>query len=203
MGDADKNNETILAGCLVKLLDKAGHDPRLTPRILREKAEDRLSMPRHSLKPKREWIKKIIVRWWTQNVDSKIEKDKVSNGVNSTRVEVSEEEKAMKQYSKLAKAIGHSELLKDLGNLSHDAKISTLRSKFIADGYSFSNVPTDDEIATALRQFELKKELKNIEANDNNASKKRPAENNSSVIKSEKPKIAKHTLRDSDEEADF
>ncbi len=201
MSEGDKNNETILAGCLVKLLDKAGHDPRLTPRLLREKAEDRLSMKRHSLKPKREWIKKIIVRWWIQNIDNKAEKEKGSNGVK--KEDVTDEDKSVRQYNKLAQAVGHSALLKDLGSLSHSAKISTLRSKLITEGYSFSEVPTDDEIATAARQFELKKELKNIEGNDNAVGKKRSSDTNTSSVKSEKPKIAKHALRDSDEEADF
>lgn len=200
MSDGDKDNETILAACLVKLLDKAGHDPRLTPRILREKAEDRLSMKRRSLKPKREWIKKVIVRWWIQNID-KAEKDKGSNGAK--KEEVTEEDKAMRQYNKLAQAVGQSELLKDLGNLSRSAKISNLRSKLVAEGFSFSEVPTDDEIATAARQFELKKELKKIEGNDNVVGKKRSNDTNTPSIKSEKPKITKHTLRDSDEEADF
>ena len=200
MSDGDKDNETILAACLVKLLDKAGHDPRLTPRILREKAEDRLSMKRHSLKPKREWIKKVIVRWWIQNID-KAEKDKGSNGAK--KEEVTEEDKAMRQYNKLAQAVGQSELLKDLGNLSRSAKISNLRSKLVAEGFSFSEVPTDDEIATAARQFELKKELKKVEGNDNVVGKKRSNDTNTPSIKSEKPKITKHTLRDSDEEADF
>ena len=157
-------------------------------------------MKRHSLKPKREWIKKVIVRWWIQNID-KAEKDKGSNGAK--KEEVTEEDKAMRQYNKLAQAVGQSELLKDLGNLSRSAKISNLRSKLVAEGFSFSEVPTDDEIATAARQFELKKELKKVEGNDNVVGKKRSNDTNTPSIKSEKPKITKHTLRDSDEEADF
>ena len=46
-----------------KLLNKAGRDPRLTPRILREKAEQRLSMTKGELKPQRNRIKDMIVEW--------------------------------------------------------------------------------------------------------------------------------------------
>lgn len=46
-----------------RLLDKAGRDPRLTPRLLREKAEKTLKLDKGALKPKREKIKTMILQW--------------------------------------------------------------------------------------------------------------------------------------------
>lgn len=56
--------EEQLLQTITKLLDKAGRDPRLTPRLLREKAEQRLTLTKGDLKPQRERIKTIICDWW-------------------------------------------------------------------------------------------------------------------------------------------
>lgn len=47
-----------------KLLEKAGKDPRLTPKILRLKAESKMQLPAGSLKKFRNDIKDIIWQWW-------------------------------------------------------------------------------------------------------------------------------------------
>lgn len=52
-----------------KLLDKAGKDPRLTPRLLREKTEQRLDLKRDHLKSSRALIKELICSWWKKNND--------------------------------------------------------------------------------------------------------------------------------------
>jgi len=52
---------------VLKLLDKAGNDPRLTPRILRNKVEDKMNLERGSLKVKRDYIKTLIFKWWKVN----------------------------------------------------------------------------------------------------------------------------------------
>ena len=81
-----------------KLLDKAGNDPRLTPRLLREKTEQRLDLKKDQLKSSRALIKELICSWWKNNnnesnnncgdgVDSKIAKNGsrgLNNGGSST-----------------------------------------------------------------------------------------------------------------------
>ena len=81
-----------------KLLDKAGNDPRLTPRLLREKTEQRLDLKKDQLKSSRALIKELICSWWKKNnnesnnscgdgVGSKIAKNGsrgLSNGGSST-----------------------------------------------------------------------------------------------------------------------
>lgn len=81
-----------------KLLDKAGNDPRLTPRLLREKTEQRLDLKKDQLKSSRTLIKELICSWWKKNnnesnnscgdgVGSKIAKNGrrgLSNGGSST-----------------------------------------------------------------------------------------------------------------------
>ena len=56
--DVDK-----MRALVIKLLDKAGEDPRLTPRLLRNKMEDKMNLERGALKVKRELIKTLIVKW--------------------------------------------------------------------------------------------------------------------------------------------
>lgn len=60
---------------VTKLLDKAGKDPRLTPRILREKAEQRLSLSKGDLKPQREKIKDIIWDWWEKQKTAQLDRE--------------------------------------------------------------------------------------------------------------------------------
>jgi len=49
---------------VLKLLNKAGNDRRLTPRILRKKLEERMKLPEGGLKSKRELIKTHIFKWF-------------------------------------------------------------------------------------------------------------------------------------------
>jgi phage-related tail protein len=67
-----------LAQTVTKLLDKAGKDPRLTPRLLREKAEQRLTLTKGELKPQRERIKNIICEWWQKQRNAQAEKETVA-----------------------------------------------------------------------------------------------------------------------------
>jgi ElaB/YqjD/DUF883 family membrane-anchored ribosome-binding protein len=70
-----ENDEQRMLQTITKLLDKAGKDPRLTPRILREKAEQRLELAKGSLKSKREKIKDIIYKWWIKQASMTEEKE--------------------------------------------------------------------------------------------------------------------------------
>jgi hypothetical protein len=69
------SEEDPLQKTITKLLEKAGHDPRLTPRILREKAEQRMTLEKGGLKAKREKIKDIICAWWDKKTSSKDEEE--------------------------------------------------------------------------------------------------------------------------------
>lgn len=62
------DQDELLLKTITKLLDKAGKDPRLTPKILREKAEQRMELSKGHLKDKREAIKLIICEWWKKNM---------------------------------------------------------------------------------------------------------------------------------------
>ena len=64
MAEIDQAQVKII---VLKLLDKAGNDPRLTPRILRNKVEDKMNIERGGLKVKRDYIKTLIYKWWKVN----------------------------------------------------------------------------------------------------------------------------------------
>ena len=59
---------------IMKLLHKAGTDPRVTPRLLREKAEQKLKLDKNALKGKRPVIKDWIMEWWMER-QSKLGED--------------------------------------------------------------------------------------------------------------------------------
>lgn len=52
---------------VTKLLDKAGTDVRLTPRLLREKVEQRMKLEPDTLRPLKPKIMTMIVDWWKEN----------------------------------------------------------------------------------------------------------------------------------------
>jgi hypothetical protein len=73
-GAVTLDEETVLK-TITKLLDKAGRDPRLTPRILREKAEQRLTLSKGDLKSRRENIKDIICDWWHKQKAAEVDRE--------------------------------------------------------------------------------------------------------------------------------
>ena len=68
-----------------KLLDKAGKDPRLTPRLLREKTEQRLDLKKDHLKSSRTLIKELICSWWKKNNGNESNSSSISGGKNASR----------------------------------------------------------------------------------------------------------------------
>lgn len=66
-----------------KLLDKAGKDPRLTPRLLREKTEQRLDLKKDQLKSSRALIKELICSWWKKNNSVNDSNNSSGDGVGS------------------------------------------------------------------------------------------------------------------------
>lgn len=75
--DSANNGEDAMVKTITKLLDKAGRDPRLTPRILREKAEQRMELSKGDLKPKRDKIKDVIYEWWKKQKQAEVDKETV------------------------------------------------------------------------------------------------------------------------------
>lgn len=59
-------SDDVVKEHIMKLLAKAGTDPRVTPRLLREKAEQRMKLDKDTLKAKRESIKDWVLLWWTE-----------------------------------------------------------------------------------------------------------------------------------------
>ena len=94
--DVDMDEVKII---VLKLLDKAGTDPRLTPRILRNKTEDKLKLERGDLNPKREYIKKLIYKWWKANGFSTNSEDSKDKGKDKGKERV-EGEKSRKDIEK-------------------------------------------------------------------------------------------------------
>lgn len=138
-------SQTEVLTLIVKLLDKAGHDPRLTIRILREKAESRLQLQRGALKPFRSKIKSTVVKWWQTKEEQTVH--------------------AAKMLVKLAKASGNQDCYSDLRGLPITEQISKLRERLAQKGLVFSAVVTDAEVIAAQKQTDLRKELDDIDQN--------------------------------------
>ena len=64
-----QEQEQELFSQIIKLLNKAGQDPRLTPRVLRKKLEEKMKLSEGSLKDNREDIKKSILKWFKKNCE--------------------------------------------------------------------------------------------------------------------------------------
>jgi hypothetical protein len=122
--EIDQNQMKVV---ILKLLDKAGMDERLTLRLLRNKAEDKLKLDRGSLKVKRDYIKTIIMKWWRAN------KNATSSSSKPTEPEQTspEIEKEWKLLVKVAKAAGKwPAISKHLNNDSYSSKVKSLRKRF-------------------------------------------------------------------------
>jgi hypothetical protein len=122
MSFIDKEGNKVNAdyeAMIIKLLNKAGKDPRLTPRILRNKAEERLQLQHGELKIVRPKLKKIIVKWCKDNLENNDEKTS-----NLTR-----EERILKQLHRLARAGGKLNVTSGLSDSTIQEKISIIQKK--------------------------------------------------------------------------
>jgi hypothetical protein len=110
-----------LKDMIMKLLDRAGKNPRLTPRLLRSKAEERLRLEKDSLKSKRNSIKKFIEIWWNSNMKTTETKSETV---------LSAEDITLQSLNKLAKAIGKgAQFFKQISEKPLAEKIKILRKK--------------------------------------------------------------------------
>lgn len=137
-------DQVQLKAIVLKLLDKAGHDPRLTPRILRNKVEDKMSIERGGLKIKRDYIKTLIFKWWKVNhPESAITSGPLpaikaggsassSSSVDKVKTEPTEDDKEWKALIRIAKAGDKWPLLgKGLGALDIKEKKTELRKRYV------------------------------------------------------------------------
>ena len=138
-------DEKVMKGIILKLLDKAGTDRRLTLRILRNKTEDKLKLDRGTLKEKRELIKTLTYKWWkvnqadtngksssdtTKGSSSAATKTSSSTATNSAPSKQASESNEWKQLQSLAKAVGKSVFIKTLDeSLNEKVKSNKLRRK--------------------------------------------------------------------------
>jgi DNA replicative helicase MCM subunit Mcm2 (Cdc46/Mcm family) len=159
-------DEEELFSHIVKLLNKAGLDPRLTPRVLRKKLEERMKVSEGVLKPSRELIKKNILKWYKKNCEEDYKKVVESVQPKKATIvekEVNIEEKTLSQIGKLAKAVGKSSLFTAVKDADVKTKIKTVSEKLKEAGYIFSSCPTDIEIKSALKKYESQQDLKDID----------------------------------------
>ena len=56
--------KSVIKSTVIRLLEKAGRHPQLTPKILRSKVETKLQLEPKTLHPKKEYIKNIAITWW-------------------------------------------------------------------------------------------------------------------------------------------
>ena len=115
-------DDAKLKEMILKLLDRAGSNPRLTARLLREKAEERLKLDKDALKFKREDIKNIIAEWWNANVVSKPPVVKKEIPSSTDRI--------LQALTRLAKAVGKGPVFfKKIADESTGAKIRHIRQR--------------------------------------------------------------------------
>ena len=205
-------DEAELFNQIVKLLNKAGQDPRLTPRVLRKKLEERMKVSDGALKSSRELIKKNMLKWYKKNCEDEYKKVVESVQPKKSPIvekEVSIEEKTLSQIGKLAKAVGKSSLFAAVKDADVKTKIRTVSEKLKEAGYVFSSCPTDVEIKTALQKYESQQDLKDIDRSLILSPGKKRSSSGISDHPTKKPKNNSNTTTiskkytDDDEEADF
>ena len=121
-----KNIDAVqLTSVLNKLLDKAGTDARLTPRLLREKAEQRMKLEPGQLIAKKADIMDVIVSWWMENNPQTVEPKAASNNASSDPAALT-----LQRLSKYAAAVGKGpRFFKDLSQDSDIEKAKDIRKR--------------------------------------------------------------------------
>jgi hypothetical protein len=105
-----------------RLLEKTGQDPRLTPKIIRSKVESRMKLNSGDLWEKREFVKKVIIKWWKKKTASDLE---AAAAIAESEVNI-----ALTKLSRLAKAVGKgSGYFKELRDLDNSGKVVGMRKK--------------------------------------------------------------------------
>ena len=193
MSDA-KIDEVLLRQTVNKLMDKAGRDQRLTPRLLRDKAEQKMKHPKGALKCKRTRIKVMIIDWWSKNVEPVVTVTSKSAKKDSDGVEVDPELVILRSLAKFAKAVGKGpNYFKELsGSTVEKAKV--LRNRLRDDGFTVPFAPSSADIETARKAHDMKKELQDIDQSLVIKHSRRGDEPPTQKIKTEKASSSSSTV---------
>lgn len=184
-----------LKAAVIKLLERAGRHPKLTPRILREKAEKILKLEPHTLKSKREYVKKVAIQWWRSEKE-------VIHPIETASTSSSNSELA--KLSKIAIVVGKSSLLKELTEYANNKeKVNYLRKTLRDLNYSFSDIPTDEEIEKLKKKYtQNSQDSKTLDNNEDTPSqRKRNHEFGNSETR--KPQKIKISVNEEEAEAEF
>ena len=113
-------NLTEVEAVVNKLLDKAGTDDRLTPRLLRQKVEQKMKIEPDSLLPLKSNLLIMISNWWDKNFPVKI--------VASVQTPMS---LSVDSLSKFARAVGKGpHFFKTLKQNSEEEKALDIMRRF-------------------------------------------------------------------------
>lgn len=181
-----KIDDTQLRMFVNKLMDKAGQDKRLTPRLLREKVEMKMQLPPGSLKCKRARIKAMIFDWWSKNVEPL---PKFSGSSKDDNADVDPDLLMLRNLAKYAKAVGKGpNYFKDLGGAekANADKAKVLRKRLRDDGVEVPYNPTSADIDSARKAYELKKEALDVDPNLIIEGKRRGGDNGGASAASSK-----------------
>ena len=165
----------VLDQTVTKYLSRAGTDPRCTPKVLREKTEDKMKLERGTLEAFKPRIKKLIIKWWKESGKEQVSnstkvKEEMPDKVTPAVVPPSEEEVRMwKAFKAFAKASGKgAELLAGLNEIKVAGdRIAALRKRVVDAGLSFSDPhPTESEISAMKDRQDKKRSLEGGEAEE-------------------------------------
>ena len=121
-----------LQNTVKKLLDKAGTDARLTPRLLREKVEQRMKLEPGALTCKKSDIMDEIIKWWKETQPA----IKAKDSVDAHATELT----ALQSITKYAKAVGKGpHFLKEFLQDSDVEKAKDIRKRYNTWYFSVSN----------------------------------------------------------------
>jgi hypothetical protein len=117
MGGVDEVELTIVIN---RLLDRAATNPRLTPRLLREKAEQKMKLEPGELKAMKAKIMKMIELWWHSTYPEESPSAETADDVELSR---------LKSLNRFAKAVGKGPIFfKDLSD-SNKRRADQIRKK--------------------------------------------------------------------------
>lgn len=164
-GDVAIDHNAVVAQ-VVKLLDKAGTDPRLTPRLLRNKTAEKLKLPVGSLEDLKPLIKKVIIKWWktTQLQKEDEKKETVKVKAEEKPAGDASDDFGWKKLSKFAQVAGKAPAVyAGLSELAPKEKCDKLRERLREMGFNFSDIPTDAEISNERKAFERKRDAEDLD----------------------------------------
>mmetsp|Transcript_34598 Transcript_34598/g.32964 ORF Transcript_34598/g.32964 Transcript_34598/m.32964 type:complete len:205 (+) Transcript_34598:87-701(+) len=197
-----------LKDIVMKLLEKKGDDPRLTPRLLREKTEQKMHLEKDALFKMKSQIMGMIESWWKSSHPSSGNSKTPKNDKPSTT-----DQDPLISLRNYARAVGLTQnFFKEQIYLdkSNKDKASLIRKRLRDDGHEVSDAPSSDDIEKAKEKYQMKIEMKeNMKENDVLAHSRRRVETVSNeskeddVVGNVKQEKGAPPVDDEEAEADF